>query len=59
MTDNPALISNACQTFPREAPEHARAWGEMVQALARARAETCATWRCLRRWILRPAYPTV
>jgi alkylhydroperoxidase/carboxymuconolactone decarboxylase family protein YurZ len=32
------LISNAFQTFMNEAPEHAQAWGIMVQGLAKANA---------------------
>lgn len=36
MSDHPPLISNAFQTFLREAPQHAQAWGTMVQGLANA-----------------------
>ena len=36
MTDQQSTISNAFQTFMREAPEHAKAWGAMVQGLAGA-----------------------
>lgn len=38
MSDKPTLISNAFQTFMREAPQHAQAWGGMVQSLAGASA---------------------
>jgi|MudIll2142460700_1097286.scaffolds.fasta_scaffold765529_2 alkylhydroperoxidase/carboxymuconolactone decarboxylase family protein YurZ len=38
MGDQPSLISNAFQTFMSEAPQHAQAWGTMVQGLARASA---------------------
>jgi len=38
MSDNPHLLSNAFQTFAHEAPDHAKAWGEMVRALANASA---------------------
>ncbi len=31
-------ISNAFQTFMKEAPQHAQAWGGMVQGLAKASA---------------------
>jgi alkylhydroperoxidase/carboxymuconolactone decarboxylase family protein YurZ len=37
MTEKP-LISNAFQTFMREAPGHAQAWGAAVQGLASASA---------------------
>ena len=37
MIDN-SLISQAFQTFLQEAPEHAGAWGEVVQALSEASA---------------------
>lgn len=33
MTDKSATISNAFKTFVSEAPDHAQAWGNMVQAL--------------------------
>lgn len=36
MTDQQSLISNAFQTFMREAPDHAQAWGATVQALDKA-----------------------
>jgi alkylhydroperoxidase/carboxymuconolactone decarboxylase family protein YurZ len=36
MADQSSLISNAFQTFMREAPEHAQAWGAAVQGLDRA-----------------------
>jgi alkylhydroperoxidase/carboxymuconolactone decarboxylase family protein YurZ len=38
MGDQPPLISNAFQTFMSEAPQHAQAWGTMVQGLASASA---------------------
>ena len=38
MSDNSPLISNAFQAFAHEAPDHAKAWGEMVQAMAKASA---------------------
>jgi alkylhydroperoxidase/carboxymuconolactone decarboxylase family protein YurZ len=38
MSDPSNLISNAFQTFMTEAPEHAQAWGSMVQGLASASA---------------------
>ena len=38
MSDQPSPISNAFQTFMREAPDHAQAWGAMVQGLAGASA---------------------
>ena len=38
MSDQPSLISNAFQTFMSEAPQHAQAWGTMVQGLANASA---------------------
>ena len=38
MTDKSATISNAFKTFMSEAPDHAQAWGNMVQALGRASA---------------------
>lgn len=38
MSDQPSLISNAFQTFMSEAPQHAQAWGTMVQGLASASA---------------------
>ena len=38
MSDQPSLISNAFQTFMSEAPQHAQAWGNMVQGLASASA---------------------
>jgi alkylhydroperoxidase/carboxymuconolactone decarboxylase family protein YurZ len=37
MAEN-STISNAFQTFMKEAPEHAQAWGGMVQGLAKASA---------------------
>jgi alkylhydroperoxidase/carboxymuconolactone decarboxylase family protein YurZ len=36
MSDSPPSISVAFQTFMAEAPEHAQAWGAMVQGLAHA-----------------------
>ena len=38
MSDQSTLISNAFQTFMNEAPQHAQAWGAMVQELASATA---------------------
>ena len=38
MGDQQSLISNAFQTFMSEAPQHAQAWGTMVQGLASASA---------------------
>ncbi len=38
MSDKFALVSNAFQTFMKEAPQHAQAWGGMVQGLANASA---------------------
>ena len=38
MPDQQSLISNAFQTFMSEAPQHAQAWGAMVQGLAGASA---------------------
>jgi alkylhydroperoxidase/carboxymuconolactone decarboxylase family protein YurZ len=38
MTDQIPTVSTAFQTFKREAPEHAGAWGAMVQGLAVASA---------------------
>ncbi len=35
---NKSLISGAFQTFMTEAPEHAQAWGGMVQELSQANA---------------------
>lgn len=36
MSDQQSLISNAFQTFMREAPDQAQAWGAAVQALDKA-----------------------
>jgi alkylhydroperoxidase/carboxymuconolactone decarboxylase family protein YurZ len=36
MSDPSSLVSNAFQTFMKEAPQHAQAWGTMVQGLANA-----------------------
>lgn len=36
MGEQPSRISNAFQVFVREAPQHAEAWGAMVQGLAKA-----------------------
>jgi alkylhydroperoxidase/carboxymuconolactone decarboxylase family protein YurZ len=36
MSNHESLISNAFQTFMSEAPQHAQAWGAMVQGLASA-----------------------
>lgn len=38
MSDQPSLISTAFRTFMSEAPQHAQAWGTMVQSLANASA---------------------
>ena len=38
MSDQSTLISNAFQTFMSQAPQHAQAWGAMVQGLANASA---------------------
>jgi alkylhydroperoxidase/carboxymuconolactone decarboxylase family protein YurZ len=38
MSDQASLISNAFQTFMSDAPQHAQAWGTMVQGLAGASA---------------------
>jgi alkylhydroperoxidase/carboxymuconolactone decarboxylase family protein YurZ len=38
MSDQSALISTAFQTFMREAPQHAQAWGGMVQGMSAASA---------------------
>jgi len=38
MSEQKSLISNAFQTFMNEAPEHAQAWGGMVQGLGNASA---------------------
>jgi alkylhydroperoxidase/carboxymuconolactone decarboxylase family protein YurZ len=38
MSDQTPKVSNAFQTFMKEAPAHAQAWGGMVQALAGASA---------------------
>jgi alkylhydroperoxidase/carboxymuconolactone decarboxylase family protein YurZ len=38
MSNQPSLISNAFQTFMSQAPDHAQAWGSMVQGLAKASA---------------------
>lgn len=38
MNDNNNLISNAFQAFWSEAPDHAQAWGSMVQKLSEASA---------------------
>jgi alkylhydroperoxidase/carboxymuconolactone decarboxylase family protein YurZ len=34
MSNQESLISNAFQTFMSQAPQHAQAWGTMVQGLA-------------------------
>ena len=36
--DDKSLISNAFQVFLQEAPQHAKAWGEVVQKLSGANA---------------------
>lgn len=33
MSNQPSLVSNAFQTFLKEAPKHAQAWGELTQKL--------------------------
>jgi len=38
MSDQSSLVSNAFQTFMSEAPQHAQAWGTMVQGLETASA---------------------
>jgi alkylhydroperoxidase/carboxymuconolactone decarboxylase family protein YurZ len=38
MSEQKSLVSNAFQTFMSEAPQHARAWGSMVQGLGSASA---------------------
>ena len=38
MSNPSSLVSHAFQTFMQEAPQHAQAWGTMVQALANASA---------------------
>jgi alkylhydroperoxidase/carboxymuconolactone decarboxylase family protein YurZ len=38
MTEQPTLVSDAFQTFMSQAPQHAQAWGGMVQSLAQASA---------------------
>lgn len=38
MSEQNKLISGAFQAFMSEAPEHAGAWGELVQSLGRATA---------------------
>jgi alkylhydroperoxidase/carboxymuconolactone decarboxylase family protein YurZ len=38
MSDRQPLISNAFETFVSKAPQHAQAWGAMVQSLASASA---------------------
>jgi alkylhydroperoxidase/carboxymuconolactone decarboxylase family protein YurZ len=38
VSDQPSLISSAFQAFMSEAPQHAQAWGTMVQGLATASA---------------------
>jgi alkylhydroperoxidase/carboxymuconolactone decarboxylase family protein YurZ len=38
MGDESSLVSKAFQAFMSEAPEHAKAWGAMVQGLAAASA---------------------
>lgn len=38
MSNPSSLVSNAFQTFMQEAPQHAQAWGTMVQGLANASA---------------------
>jgi alkylhydroperoxidase/carboxymuconolactone decarboxylase family protein YurZ len=38
MTDKSSTISNAFRAFMTEAPDHAKAWGGMIQALGQASA---------------------
>ena len=38
MSNQPPLISNAFQVFIKDAPQHARAWGELTQNLGAASA---------------------
>ena len=38
MSDQQSLVSKTFQTFLSEAPQHAQAWGAMVQGLASASA---------------------
>jgi len=38
MTDKSSTISDAFKSFLNEAPDHAKAWGEMVQGLGKASA---------------------
>jgi len=38
MSEQPPLVSKAFQSFLSEAPQHARAWGTMVQELSTASA---------------------
>lgn len=38
MSNGPSLVSQAFQTFMKDAPQHAEAWGAMVQQLAKASA---------------------
>jgi alkylhydroperoxidase/carboxymuconolactone decarboxylase family protein YurZ len=38
MSQEKSLVSNAFQTFLVEAPEHAQAWGALVQSLGQASA---------------------
>ena len=38
MSNPSSLISNAFQTFMKEAPQHAQAWGTMTQGLGSASA---------------------
>ena len=38
MTENRSLVSDAFRAFATEAPEHAQAWGGLVQSLAQSSA---------------------
>jgi alkylhydroperoxidase/carboxymuconolactone decarboxylase family protein YurZ len=38
MSDSSSLVSNAFQTFMKEAPKHAQAWGALTQSLGAATA---------------------
>jgi hypothetical protein len=62
MTEPAPRISQAFQTFLTEAPQHAQAWGGMVQGLAQAGAldtKTAAwpTWQCERPCGWKAAFP--
>ncbi len=44
MSDQSDLISPAFRAFRTETPDHAKAWGEAVQALSEASALDAKTW---------------